>query len=84
MADGPKLELRTQESNLPPDAIFVLGFLPLLQRFSQAANLNAIWLRHRPDYEQLIREPAPAGADTLLSTDLYLKRNLSGYVKHEF
>ncbi len=55
MADGPKLELRTKESDLPPDAIFVLGFLPLLQRFNQAANLNAIWLRHRPDYDQLVQ-----------------------------
>ena len=40
IADGPKLELRTKESDLPPDAIFVLGFLPLLQRFNQAADLN--------------------------------------------
>ena len=55
LAEGPKLELRTRESDLPPDAIFVLGFLPLLHRFSEAANLNAIWLRHRPDYDQVIQ-----------------------------
>ena len=84
LADGPKLELRTRESDLPPDAIFVLGFLPLLQRFNAAANLNAIWLRHRPDYDQLIRNLHQPVSDTLLSTDLYLKRNLSGYIKHEF
>ena len=80
----PQLELRTKESDLPPDAIFVLGFLPLLQRFNQAANLNAIWLRHRPDYDQLIRNLHQPVSDTLLSTDIYLKRNLSGYIKHEF
>jgi tetratricopeptide (TPR) repeat protein len=84
MADSPKLELRTKESDLPPDAIFVLGFLPLLQRFNEAANLNAIWLRHRPDYDQLIRNLHKPINDTLLSTDIYLKRNLSGYIKHEF
>jgi tetratricopeptide (TPR) repeat protein len=84
MEDSPKLELRTKESNLPPDAIFVLGFLPLLQRFSEAANLNAIWLRHRPDYDQLIQNLHKPVQQTLLSTDLYLKRNLSGYVKHDF
>lgn len=84
MADAPKLELRTKESNLPPDAIFVLGFLPLLQRFSEAANLNAIWQHHRPDYDQLVQRLHKPVNDTLLATDLYLKRNLSGYIKHEF
>ncbi len=84
MEDSPKLELRTKESNLPPDAIFVLGFLPLLQRFSGAANLNAIWQRHRSDYDQIIQNLHQPVQETLLSTDLYLKRNLSGYIKHEF
>jgi tetratricopeptide (TPR) repeat protein len=84
MADSPKLELRTKESELPPDAIFVLGFLPLLQHFSEAANLNAIWQSHRPDYNQLIQSLHQPVHDTLYGTDLYLKRNFSGYIKHEF
>jgi tetratricopeptide (TPR) repeat protein len=84
MADGPKLELRTAESNLPPDAIFVIGFLPLLQRFNETSNLNTIWLRHRADYDQLVRNLHQPVSSTLVSTDLYLKRNLSGYIKHEF
>jgi tetratricopeptide (TPR) repeat protein len=84
MADGAGLELRTKESELPPDAIFVLGFLPLLQHFNQAADLNAIWLRHRPDYDELVQKLHQPVSDTLVSTDLYLKRNLSGYSKHEF
>ena len=84
MADGPKLQLRTPESDLPPDAIFVLGFLPLLQRFSQAANLDAIWQSNRPAYEQLIESLHSPVADTLSATDFYLKRNLSGYARHEF
>lgn len=84
IAPGPRLELQTRESDLPPDAVFVLGFLPLLQRFSQAANLNAIWLGHRPDYDQLIQGLHKPVHDTLLATDLYLRRNLSGYINHEF
>jgi len=82
--DSPKLDLRTKESSLPPDAIFVLGFLPLLQRFSAETNLNAIWQRHRSDYERLIENLHKPVNGTLLSTDLYLKRNLSGYIRHEF
>jgi tetratricopeptide (TPR) repeat protein len=84
MEDSPGLQLRTKESNLPPDAIFVLGFLPLLQRFSEAANLNAIWLRHRPDYDHVIQGLHKPVQQTLLSTDLYLKRNLGGYIGHDF
>jgi hypothetical protein len=84
MADGPKLQLRTQESDLPPDAIFVLGFLPLLQRFSVAANLDAIWQSNLPAYEQLVESLHEPVHETLTDTDLYLKRNLSGYVKHGF
>lgn len=82
MEDGPKL--RTPESDLPPDAIFVLGFLPLLQRFSEAANLDAIWQSNRPAYEQLIEGLHQPVRDTLTATDFYLKRNLSGYTRHEF
>lgn len=84
LEDSPQIELRTKEANLPPDAIFVLGFLPLLQRFNQAAGLNSIWQRHRPDYDQIVQRLHKPVNDTLLSTDLYLKRNLSGYIKHEF
>jgi len=84
MADSPKLELSTGENNLPPDAIFVLGFLPLLQRFNEASNLNAIWLRHRPDYDQQVRNLHQPVSATLVSTDIYLKRNMSGYLSHNF
>jgi tetratricopeptide (TPR) repeat protein len=84
LADGPSLELRTKESDLPPDAIFVLGFLPLLQHFSQAVQLDAIWQRHRPAYDQLTASLRQPISETLVSTDLYLKRNLSGYLRHNF
>jgi predicted negative regulator of RcsB-dependent stress response len=84
LQDSPKIELRTKEANLPPDAVFVLGFVPLLERFSQAANLNAIWQHHHADYDQLVQQVHTPVKDTLLSTDLYLKRNLSSYFTHEF
>jgi tetratricopeptide (TPR) repeat protein len=84
LSDGPGLQLRTRESDLPPDAIFVYGFVPLLQRFSQAADLDSIWQRHRADYNKLIEQLHSPVSNLLVSTDLYLKRNLSGYLKHEF
>jgi len=84
LADGPQVELRTAEANLPPDAIFVLGAVPLLQKFSRAADLNAIWLRHRADYQALVAQLHKPVNDTLLGMDYYLRRTQSGYVKHDF
>lgn len=84
LEDNGKIELRTKEANLPPDAVFVLGFVPLLQKFSQAADLNAVWLRHRRDYDDLVHQMHKPVSDTLLSTDIYLKRNLSSYYQHNF
>ncbi len=68
------MELRTAEANLPPDAIFVLGAVPLLQKFSRAADLNAIWLRHRADYQALVAQLHKPVNDTLLGMDYYLQR----------
>ena len=55
-----------------------------MQHFSEAANLDAIWQRDRPGYDQLIRSLRQPISETLVSTDLYLRRNLSGYVRHDF
>lgn len=84
LENNARVQLKTSEANLPPDAIFVLGFVPLLQKFSQAANLDSIWLRHRADYDQLVQQAHKPVADMLLGTDLYLKRNLSSYFQHNF
>ncbi len=84
LADGPQVELRTAEANLPPDAIFVLGAVPLLKKFSRAVDLNAIWLRHRADYQALVAQLHKPVNETLLGMDFYLRRTQSGYIKHDF
>jgi tetratricopeptide (TPR) repeat protein len=84
LQNSPTIELRTKESDLPPDAIFVLGFVPLLKNFARTADLNAIWLRHRVEYDEQVQRLHKPVNDTLLSTDVYLRRNLSSYFKHEF
>lgn len=84
LADGPQVELRTAEANLPPDAIFVLGAVPLLQKLSRAADLDAIWKKHRADYQALVAQLHKPVNDTLLGMDFYLRRTQSGFVKHDF
>ncbi len=77
---GPKVK----EADLPPDANYVVGFIPLLQGFYDKAGLHAIWLRHKTEYDALIERYHDPLSKMLLSTDLYLKLPLSGYLGRQF
>src|SRR5205085_5871525 len=54
LGDAPKFNLKTKEADFPPDASYVLGFVPLLARFAQAGNLHNIWQEHKYQYDDLI------------------------------
>jgi tetratricopeptide (TPR) repeat protein len=84
LSDPPKFAPTIKESDLPPDAAYVLGFVPLLQRFYETAGLHAIWQKHQPAYEALVEQFHKPVADTILRTDLYLKLPLSGYLGRRF
>ena len=80
----PKFTLKAKEADLPPDAGYVLGFVPLLAHFAQAANLHRIWQEHRYQYEELIERFHEPVSQMILATDLYLRLPLSGYVGRAF
>jgi len=69
-----------RESELPPDAAFVLGFVPLLQKFYQAADLRSIWRNHRKDYEARVERYSERIAKMRFNTDIYLKLASAGYL----
>jgi tetratricopeptide (TPR) repeat protein len=81
---GPPFTTITPEADLPPDASYVLGFVPLLQRFYDAAGLHAIWLKHRPEYNALIEAAHDPVANLLMATDVYLKMPIGGYAGRSF
>ena len=80
LSEPPKFETIVRESELPPDAAFVLGFVPLLQRFYQAADLRGIWRAHRKDYEARIDRYSERIAKMRFDTDIYLKLASAGYL----
>ena len=82
--EPPDFNPRTKQSDMPPDAAEVQGFVPLLARFYRAANLHQIWTAHEPDYENLIERFHQPVANMLLSTDVYLKMPISGYLGRGF
>ena len=82
--DRPALTPKLKESDLPPDAVYVLGVVPLLQNFYVTAELGSIWKKHQAEYTALIDQYHQSVSDVLFSTDIYLKRQLSSYVGRSF
>ncbi|MGB9254680.1 MAG: hypothetical protein WCC25_07580, partial [Candidatus Korobacteraceae bacterium] len=80
----PDFAPKMKESDLPPDATYILGFIPLLQIYYKAANLHAIWLKHQPEYMALIDQYHAPVSRMITSTDNYLRMPLSGYAGRSF
>lgn len=84
LSDPPSFAPRIREADLPPDATYVLGAVPLLQQFYKTAGVNQVWEKHQGAYEALIEKFHDPVSNLLLSTDLYLKLQLSGYLGRQF
>jgi tetratricopeptide (TPR) repeat protein len=84
LSDPPKFSTIIKESDLPPDAAYVLGMVPLLQTFYDAAGLQRIWGKHQDEYAALVERFHQPVADTIQRTDFYLKLPLSGYLGRRF
>ena len=81
----PGLTPKVAESDLPPDAGYVLGFVPLLRLYYSAANLHAIWLKHQPQYVALIDQYHAPVAKMISSTDNYVRMpTSSGFAGRTF
>ncbi len=80
----PDFTPRAKEADLPPDAAYILGFVPLLKEYYKAANLHAIWQQHQPEYLALIDQYHNPVANMITATDNYLRMPLSGYAGRNF
>jgi tetratricopeptide (TPR) repeat protein len=80
LGEAPNFTPKFSEADLPPDAGYVLGFVPLLRQYATAAKLHSIWLTYRPQYAVLIDEYHEPVARMITSTDTYLRMPLAGYL----
>jgi tetratricopeptide (TPR) repeat protein len=80
----PDFAPKLKEADMPPDASYVLGFLPLLQHYYTAAKLHSIWLKHQSQYNGLIDHFHNPIAEMITSTDNYLRMPTSGYAGRSF
>jgi tetratricopeptide (TPR) repeat protein len=79
LGNPPDFAPRAKEADMPPDAVYVLGFAPLVKQYYSAAKLHEIWLKHEPEYTGLIDRYHDPVARMISSTDNYLRMPLSGY-----
>jgi tetratricopeptide (TPR) repeat protein len=84
LGGAPDFKPKVKEADLPPDAGYVLGFVPLLAKFYKAANLHQDWMQVQPHYQSLLDSFNEPLSKMILQTDIYLKNPLSGYVGREF
>jgi tetratricopeptide (TPR) repeat protein len=80
----PALTAKVKDADIPPDAALVLGILPLLPKFSEAAGLHAIWEANREAYSALTGRYHEALAKMLFDTEIYLKLPSSSRLGRDF
>jgi hypothetical protein len=80
----PELTLKVKEAELPPDASFVSGLVPSIQKFYGEAGLHAIWTRHEAAYSELTARYHEPLAKVLFDTEVYLKLPSAGFLGRSF
>lgn len=84
MTEPPGFALKVKDSELPPDASYVLGFVPFLTKFYEAAGLRKIWQAHQAAYAALPDQYHEPLAKMLFDTEIYLKIPSAGYLGRQF
>jgi tetratricopeptide (TPR) repeat protein len=84
LGNPPDFAPKMKEADMPPDAAYILGFVPLLKSYFEAANLQAIWQKHQPEYLALIDQYHGPVAGMITATDNYLRMPMSGYAGRSF
>ena len=82
--EPPTFKTAIREADLPPDAQSILGYLPVLQAFYEAAHLHQLWRKYQPQYQAYVDRLHDSVANMILQTDSYLRLPISGYVSRRF
>lgn len=84
LSPPPQLTPTVDQTQLPPDSTQVVNILPLIRKFSEDINLHAIWVEHRPQYEDLVSRVHDPLTRMVLNTDIYLHVPVSSYDGRRF
>jgi hypothetical protein len=84
LSPPPELTPTVDETELPPDSTQVVNVLPLLRTFAEDIHLNAIWIAHRAEYEDLTARVHAPLTKMILNTNIYLRLPVSSYDGRRF
>jgi tetratricopeptide (TPR) repeat protein len=84
LGPSPDFTPKFAEADLPPDASYILGFVPLLKAYAKAANLHGIWQKHQAEYAALVQRYHDPVDRMITATDLYLRMPFAGYVGRSY
>lgn len=84
LSPPPELTPSVDETELPPDSTQVVNILPRLRTFAEDIHLNAIWVEHRAEYEDLTARVHDPLTKMILNTNIYLRLPASGYDGRRF
>jgi tetratricopeptide (TPR) repeat protein len=74
----PAFALKGRTVETPPDAAALDGFGPLLAKFYQEANIEDLWNRSQPAFEQTIERYHEPVAEAVLQVNGFLRNETSG------
>ena len=84
LSPPPTLTPTVDEAELPADATQVVNILTPLRTFADDVHLHAIWVKHHPDYDQLIDQIHDPLTRMILNTNIYLHLPVSSYDGRRF
>jgi tetratricopeptide (TPR) repeat protein len=73
MGPPPEFKLLGDEQSLPPDALAIRAFQPILINFYQAAQLEVRWAEIKPEYEPAIMRYRQSLSRIVTISDAYLR-----------
>jgi len=83
--DGPPdFRYRVPQAEIPPDAAALAGFELVLQKFAGEVNIEQLWRKSQPYYEQIIEQYHGPVSRSLLEVSAYLRNPTSGYLGRHF
>ncbi|HUS07706.1 MAG TPA: tetratricopeptide repeat protein [Bryobacteraceae bacterium] len=83
--DGPpSFKVRFRPAEVPPDVVALEGFDVLMARFHREADIDTLWKRVQPSYDQAIGRYQEPVTRALLEVNGYLRNVTSGYMGRRF
>jgi hypothetical protein len=84
LSPAPDFHWRTRDVEVPPDALALADFTPLLIKFYREANIAELWQRSQPAFQQeMVKYHTPA-ASMVTAVDGYLRVPAGGYLGRKF